>query len=57
VEEKKKIKIEIETDLETAKIIYGILLEKYNEIYRHVPGERLSDFIEELERKIREIVG
>ncbi len=57
MEEKKKIKIEIETDLETAKIIYGILLEKYNEIYRHVPGERLSDFIEELERKIREIVG
>jgi hypothetical protein len=55
--EKKKIKIEIETDPETANLVYGILLEKYNEIYRHVPGERLSDFIEQLEKKIKQIVG
>ena len=57
MEEKKKIKIEIETDPETANLVYGILLEKYNEIYRHVPGERLSDFIEQLEKKIKQVVG
>jgi len=57
MQEKKKIKIEIETDIDTANLVYGILLEKYNEIYRHVPGERLSDFIEQLEKKIKQVVG
>jgi hypothetical protein len=56
MEEKKKIKIEIETDPETANLVYGILLEKYNEIYRHVPGEHLSDVIEQLEKKIKQVV-
>jgi len=57
MEEKKKIKIEIETDPETANLVYGILLKEYNEVYRHVPGEHLSDFIEQLEKKIRQVVG
>jgi hypothetical protein len=55
--EKKKIKIEIETDPETANLVYGILWREYQQTYRHVPGERLSDVIEQLEKKIREVVG
>jgi hypothetical protein len=57
MEEKKKIKLEIETDPETANLVYGILLREYNQVYRHVPGERLSDFIEQLEKKIKQVVG
>jgi hypothetical protein len=57
MEEKKKIKIEIETDPETANLVYGILWREYQQTYRHVPGERLSDFIEQLEKKIKQIVS
>jgi hypothetical protein len=57
MEEKKKIKLEIETDPETANLVYGILWREYQQTYRHVPGEHLSDFIEQLEKKIKQIVG
>jgi hypothetical protein len=57
MEQKKKIKIEIETDPETVNLVYGILWREYQQVFRHVPGERLSDFIEQLEKKIKQVVS
>jgi hypothetical protein len=57
MEEKKKIKIEIETDPETLILMRDILTREYEREIRHYPGERLSNVIEQLEKKIKQIVG
>jgi hypothetical protein len=57
MEEKKKIKIEIETDPETLILMRDILTREYEREIRHHPGEHLSDVIEQLEKKIKQIVG
>jgi hypothetical protein len=50
-----KVKVEFETDPETFKIILDALWKKYEEEVRYIPGERLSDVLNILEKKRREI--
>jgi len=57
MEEKKKIKIEIETDPQTLILMRDILIREYEREIRHYPGEHLSDVIEQLEKKIKQIVA